>query len=103
MTLPITFLHPYDASKTYPADINPNLTAEQALRILHAQETGPFLPPVQEGERDEIIVNRTNTSIAPSTTMREAGVIGGDVLSIARSGSGAYDSNALPVSADSGR
>lgn len=84
----VRFTHPR-TSDTYLADVSPQLTARQAMNTLHLAETGPFLPPLQQGEDDKLILRRTNTVIPPDMTMESAGVLDGDVLDVMRGGQGA--------------
>jgi hypothetical protein len=84
----VRFTHPRN-SDTYLADVSPLLTAKEALRVLLSPDTGPFLPALQPGEDDKLILRRTNKVIPPDMTMGSAGVNDGDVMDVMRGGQGA--------------
>src|SRR5450759_5383330 len=79
----VRFTHPWQIDM-FLADIEPKLTARQALAALYSLETGPFLSPVQHNERERLILHRTGEVIDPGRSMGSAGVIDGDILDVSR-------------------
>ena len=77
----VRFTHP-QTSDTYLADVSPMLTVQQAFSALRSQDTGPFLPPLPEGQNDTLILRRTGQRLALDMTMGEAGVQDGEVLDV---------------------
>jgi len=77
----VRFTHPRK-STSYPADVDPLLTAKEAILELLSPSNGPFLQPVQYGQEYVLVLSRTKTIISPNTTMDVAGVIDGDTLDV---------------------
>lgn len=80
----VHFIHPR-TSKSFAAEVGDQLKIGQALVGL----TGPFLPALQQGEQDEVILVRTQMVLPPDMTIAQAGVVDGDALQIRRSATGA--------------
>ena len=85
----VGFRHPRTDAIFY-ADVNPLLTARQALEALRAYETGPFLPTTQLKEDYELFLLLINAVIAPDTSMGDAGVAADDVIQILMVSRGSY-------------
>jgi hypothetical protein len=66
----------------YVADVDPRLTASQALQHLHSPETGPYIEKLPWGYKESLILNRTGEELASETTMGQAGVREGDVIDV---------------------
>ncbi len=81
MFIKVRFTHPRKSS-TFPADVDPTLTAKGALQELLSPTNGPFLSPLQLGQEYRLVLNRTKSPIPLHMTMEQAGVVDKDILDI---------------------
>ena len=79
--LKVRFTHPRK-STSFPADVDTQLTAKEAIRELSSAGSGPFLPSLQPGQEYVLVLNRTSTLLTPNMTMDAAGVIENDTLAV---------------------
>ncbi len=90
-TVDVTFFHPRDSSLTLAADIGVDVTAEEVIEELmrDADGTGPFLPPLQDGEDYLLSLRRTKQALSPDMTFAQAGVTTGDAIAVIKNAIGA--------------
>jgi len=81
----LSFLHPR-TSMAFKAQVEPSTTGETCIRgLINAQ----FVDDPPPGRPYSLIVSRTQQQILPSASMQDAGVMPGDVVSVAQNEQGA--------------
>lgn len=86
----LTFLHPYKSTEQFVMDVAPQATARQTIQqLLKGDDKGPWLDPEPVGRPYELVLNRTNTALAPNQTLGGAGAAAGDVFAVMHPGQGA--------------
>jgi len=89
-TIEVHFMHPRNSSMNLTADISPLCTGEEALEELMRDEdgTGPFLPPLPDGQAYELAVRKNQLAITQSMSFAQAGVVDGDTIDVRQTATG---------------
>lgn len=83
--LELTFIHPTDSARTFPADVSPEKTADDCLEELASHD---FFTQ-QDGHTYRLADSATNKELRGSETLASAGVVSGSALNIIPSTQGA--------------
>jgi hypothetical protein len=81
----VQFTSPHTSVAT-ELDLSPEMTGSQ---VLAGAEQNGLLPKPQPGQPYGLVLQRTGAAITPNTSLQQAGVKTGDILTVTQAGQGA--------------
>jgi len=86
----VQFAHPRNSERVFMVETTLGCTGQEAIAgLVLGDEDGPFLEPAPTGRPYELVLARTETAITPHMTLKEAGVLDGDLIAVLQRGQGA--------------